>query len=109
MTAKLKKYFPMIREKEEVLAEICKDSTLHTKFKSWTPEQQEEFLNLCTGVKGLKLLYDGFFKEIMNPEYVPKRLDDFLSHMLCQKVNFNFLIFLIFALYKKYQVYSLLL
>ena len=87
MTAKLKKYFPMIREKEEVLAEICKDSTLHTKFKSWTPEQQEEFLNLCTGVKGLKLLYDGFFKEIMNPEYVPKRLDDFLSHMLCQKVT----------------------
>ena len=31
MTAKLKKYFPMIREKEEVLAEIRKDSTLHTK------------------------------------------------------------------------------
>ena len=87
MTAKLKKYFPMIREKEEVLAEICKNSTLHTKFKNWTPEQQEEFLNLCTGVKGLKLLYDGFFKEIMNPEYVPKRLDDFLSHMLCQKVT----------------------
>ena len=41
MTTKLKEYFPIIREKEEVLAEIRKDSTLHTKFKSWTPEQHE--------------------------------------------------------------------
>ncbi|MBD5471970.1 MAG: hypothetical protein HDR20_03420 [Lachnospiraceae bacterium] len=36
---------------------------------------------------GLKLLYDGFFKEIMNPEYVPERLNGFLSQILCQKVR----------------------
>ena len=62
MTAKLKEYFPMIREKEEVLAEIRKDSTLHTKFKSWTPEQQEEFLNLCTGVRALNFYMTAFSK-----------------------------------------------
>ncbi|MDE7250198.1 MAG: Rpn family recombination-promoting nuclease/putative transposase [Lachnospiraceae bacterium] len=87
MASKLKKYFPIIREKEELLAEINKRGALQEKFGKWTEEQREEFLNLCTGVKGLKLLYDGFFKEIMNPEYVPERLNDFLSQMLCQKVR----------------------
>ncbi|MDE6740023.1 MAG: hypothetical protein K2K07_13145, partial [Lachnospiraceae bacterium] len=71
MATKLKQYFPIIREREEVLAEIAKSGALQAKFDGWEPEQQEEFLNICTGAKGLKLLYDGFFKEIMNPEYVP--------------------------------------
>lgn len=35
----------------------------------------------------MKFLYDGFFKEILNPEYVPERFNDFLSCMLCQKVR----------------------
>ncbi len=87
MAVKLKEYFPMIREREEVLAEIAGNEVLQEKFGGWESEQQEEFLNICTGVKGLKLLYDGFFKEVMNPEYVPERFDDFLSDMLCQKVR----------------------
>ena len=87
MATKLKKYFPIIREKEEVLAEIRKSKALQEQFDKWEEEQREEFLSLCTGVKGLKLLYDGFFKEVMNPEYVPERLNDFLSQMLCQKVR----------------------
>ncbi len=87
MATKLKKYFPVIREKKEVLAEIAKKELLQEKFESWEIEQQEEFLNICTGVKGLKLLYDGFFREIMNPEYVPERLNDFLSQMLGKKVR----------------------
>lgn len=87
MASKLKKYFPMIREREEVLAEIKKSKALLDKFNQWNEEQQEEFLNQCTGVKGLKLLYDSFFKEIMNPEYVPERLNDFLSQMIGQGVR----------------------
>ena len=87
MASKLKKYFPMIRERQEILSQIHRNNILQAKFQSWTPEQQEDFLNLCTGVRGLRLLYDGFFKELMNPEYVPERLNDFLSHMLCQKVK----------------------
>ena len=87
MATKLKNYFPIIREREEVLAEILKNGTLHRRFDSWPKEKREEFLDLCTGAKGLKLLYDGFFKEVMNPEYVPRRLNDFLSCMLGQKVR----------------------
>ena len=30
----------------------------------------------------MKMLYDGFFKEVMNPEYAPRRLGDFLSEVL---------------------------
>lgn len=87
MATKLKNYFPIIREREEVLAEIRKSRTLHRRFNSWEEDKQKEFLDLCTGVKGLKLLYDGFFKEVMSPEYVPERLGDFLSCMLGQRVR----------------------
>ena len=33
-------------------------------------------MDFCTGVRGIKFLYDGFFKEEMNPEYTPERLED---------------------------------
>ena len=29
---------------------------------------REEFLNFCTGIRGVKVLYDCFFKEIFNPD-----------------------------------------
>ncbi len=87
MATRLKNYFPMIREQAEVLAEIQNCKELQDKFSKWTKEQQDDFLNLCTGARGLKLLYDGFFKEVMNPEYVPERINDFLSHILRQRVK----------------------
>lgn len=83
----MKKYLPMLREREEILAEIGKRENLRTEFESWEPEQREEFLDICSGVKGMKFLYDGFFKEILNPEYVPERFNDFLSCILCQKAR----------------------
>ena len=87
MAAELKKYFPMIREREELLAEITENEALRDTFEGWEKDQQEEFLDICTGVKGLKFLYDGFFKEILNPEYVPERFNDFLSCLLGQRVK----------------------
>lgn len=87
MASKLKEYFPIIREREEVLAEITGNAALQEKYTSWSIEEREEFLDICTGVKGLKFLYDGFFKEIINPEYAPERFDDFLSCLLAQKVK----------------------
>ena len=87
MNTKLKEYFPVIRTREEVLHDIETDMKLAEQFYSWKEEQRQEFLDFCTGVKGIKLLYDGFFKEIMNPETVPERLEDFLSELLNQKVK----------------------
>ena len=87
MNNKLKQYFPMIRTKEEIIREIEKDIRLTEEFYKWEEEQRTEFLEFCTGVKGVKMLYDSFFKEIMNPETVPERLEDFLSVLLQRKVK----------------------
>lgn len=87
MQTDLKKYFPMIPERKKILEEIENNILLKEKYENWTSENQNDFLDMCTGVRGLKLLYDGFFKEIMNPEYHPERLNDFLSQMLRQEVR----------------------
>ena len=87
MANRLKDYFPLIRERKEVLEEIDASVGLRTIFYSWEQEQREEFLDFCTGVKGVKILYDSFFKEIMNPEYAPGRLNQFLSLLIGEKVT----------------------
>ena len=87
MTNNLQKLFPMIRSRDEVLQDIWENKKSTKTFNQWNEEQQEEFLDCCTGVKGIKLLYDSFFKEIMNPENVPERLEEILSLLLKQKVK----------------------
>ena len=87
--ADLKQYFPMIQERKEVLEKIRESRELLTMFYSWTEEQQEEFLDFCTGVKGPRMLYDGFFKEVMNPESAPEPLNEFLSLILGTPVKIH--------------------
>ena len=87
MNSGLKRYFPMIRERQEVLKRIQKNKKLEALFESWNEEQQEEFLNIVTGIKGVKILYDSFFKEIMNPEYAPEMLEAFLTLLLGRNVK----------------------
>ena len=88
MNSGLKKYFPMIRERQEVLKRIQKNKKLEALFESWNEEQQEEFLNIVTGIKGVKILYDSFFKEIMNPEYDPERLEAFLTFLRILSIRY---------------------
>ncbi len=83
----LRKYFPMIRTREEIVKEIQGNQRLSEIYEDWNPQQRERFLDACTGVRGVKLLYDAFFKEVMNPEYAPERLESFLSLILKQKVK----------------------
>lgn len=83
----LKQHFPMIWDREEALREIRSCGELLDIFESWEKKHQEEFLDYCTGVRGVKLLYDHFFKAVMNPEKVPERLEEFLSLILKQKVK----------------------
>ena len=89
MTNRLKQYFPMIRGREELLEEIRNSPALEATFQRWTAAQQEEFLDMCTGVRGVKLLYDTFFKEILNPEYTPERLNRLLSLLLGRQVRIH--------------------
>ena len=87
MASELQRYFPMIRERQEILQEINRNWRLSGKFYSWNEHRREEFLDFCSGAKGVKMLYDSFFKEILNPEYVPERLNRFLSLLLKKKVK----------------------
>lgn len=64
MENKLKEYFPMIREREELLAEIRSDRTLRTLYEEWNRVQREEFLDFCTGIRGMKVLYDSFLRKL---------------------------------------------
>ena len=44
----------MIREREDIKQEIYENPKLLEKYREWDEEQQEEFLDYCTGVKGEK-------------------------------------------------------
>ena len=39
-------------------------------FEQWDKKRQQEFLDFCTGVRGVKPMYDFISKEILNPETV---------------------------------------
>jgi len=83
----LKQYFPMIREKAEILSDIQKSDLMRKVYESWNQEQQEVFISYCTGMRGIKLLYDTFFKELFNPDTTPERLEELLSIIMQQKVK----------------------
>lgn len=83
----LKSYFPKIRTKEEILAEIRSSDNLSDMYGKWTKDRQEHFLAFCSGERGINILTDGFIKEIFNPEYAPERMEDFLSLLLHQPVK----------------------
>jgi hypothetical protein len=48
----------MIKTREEILSYIHADKNLSATFNGWKEEHQNEFLDFCSGVKGVKLLYD---------------------------------------------------
>lgn len=87
MANTLQLYFPQLRERQIVMDDIMGKENLKTLYHTWNEEQQRYFLDICTGVRGVKMLYDSFFKEIFNPDTVPERLEELLSLLLNQKVK----------------------
>ena len=71
----------------ELRDKIERRDDLKKLFESWNSEQQQEYLDRCTGKKGHNLLYDAYFKEVMNPEYDPSRLESFLEMALGEPVR----------------------
>ncbi len=78
----LAKLFPSIRSRDEILADIRREPELYERFFSWEPEVQEDLLDCCSGSKGVKVLYDGIFKEVFHPSQTPERLERLLSLLL---------------------------
>lgn len=83
----LQQHFPMLPARAELEKLIRKSPALYTVFMEWSEEQQKEFLDFCTGERGVKILYDSFFKEIFNPETTPERLEELLSLIMKQPVK----------------------
>lgn len=73
MTVKLKEYFPLIREREELLAEIKKNKALQEMFTGWEKEQQEAWLTLltCDEPERIKALIEKYpeFRQIYEEGY----------------------------------------
>ena len=87
MENKLSLCFPQIRTRQEVLGDITSREQLRAIYETWSEKDQNYFLDICTGVRGVKMLYDSFFKEIFDPDVVPERLEELLSLLLRQKVK----------------------
>lgn len=69
-----------------MLKDICMHPDCLRQFELWSQEKKEEFLYFCTGARGIKMIYDSFFKEIMSPEVHPDRLESLLTLLLKRKV-----------------------
>jgi len=78
----LAKYFPLIQAREEIQAQIAGNPKLKDTFLQWDERAREEFLDFCSGERGIKVVYDGIFKEVFNPEITPERLEALLSLVL---------------------------
>ncbi len=87
MTNKLWKYFPMLQSREQILEEIHHNEKLEKMFQRWEEKRQEEFLDFCTGVKGVKTLYDFCIKAVLDPEVYPERIEELISLLLEKKVK----------------------
>ena len=77
----------MLPTKKELFERIQSDKELALEYTSWKEKYQQEFLDFCTGEKGIKVLYDSFFKEVLHPEYAAGRLEDWLSVVLGERVT----------------------
>ena len=79
--------FPLFNTRQEVIDEIRASSKLSRKFDSWKAENQDRFVEICTGNRGLRILYDVYFQEIFNPDTNKKRIAELLSVILEVKVE----------------------
>ena len=77
----------MLQSRDQILQKIHCTNDLHAIFQSWDNKRQEEFLDFCTGAKGVKMLYDFCIKAILDLEVYPERIEEFISLLLGKSVK----------------------
>jgi len=73
--------------REEAIARIQLYPEAYEKFLTFPVEYQNQVLEFIQGIRGLPVLYDNFFKKILDPVATPERLERFLSSLLNQKIR----------------------
>ena len=68
--------------REEILAQIWESPELTEQFERLSLERREQFLDACSGARGLMICYDPFFKYVFSPMTRRDRLSRFLSSLL---------------------------
>ena len=58
----LRTVFPQYKDSVSIREEIEQSPQLSAIFHSWTPSRQQEFLDFCSGNRGIRILYDSYFK-----------------------------------------------
>ena len=77
----------MLKSREEIQKTIDEREHLSKVFYSWEKKRQKEFLEFCSGARGVKMLYDVFAKAVLDPMKYPERLEDILSLLLGKQVT----------------------
>jgi len=72
--------------RKEAMNIILQSELAYEKFCELEEQYQEDLLEFVQGKKGLPILYDGFYKYVLDPERNPERLEDFLTELFGQKV-----------------------
>jgi len=81
------KLFGERKTEDEVMNELKRNPDIYRKFQKLSGRLQREFVEFCMGLRSLNITYDPVFKKILDPERVPRRLEEFLSLCLGEKLR----------------------
>lgn len=73
--------------RDAILMRLRKNPSLFSIFERFRAPDQENLLRFLSGEKSLQILYDPFFKYVMDPETHPERLENLLSALLDEDVR----------------------
>jgi len=79
---KAPRFLQSVLTREEALNRLKTNPGVYHDYLQLSPLLQEQCLAFCMGMRGLPVIYDPFFKKIMDPETHPDRLSEFLSDLL---------------------------
>ena len=73
--------------RSDAINQLKKSPKAYEKFQNFPPDFQQQILEFIQGIRGLPILYDSFFKSILDPYTTPERLERFLSCLLEQNIR----------------------
>ncbi len=82
-----KKPFNFFNSKNDVLLTLYDSPEALAMYRKLPSTIKEEFIDICTGKRGIPLHYDVFFKAIFSPDKHPIRLGRLLSQILGERVE----------------------